>query len=61
MAFFTRLFATGWKTLVGMLIVIIGEGIKIVFPSYSAIGDIIVQIGAGLGAVGLTHRVVKSA
>lgn len=50
---------TGWKTILGMVLVIFGEGLKIVFPSVAGIGEVIVQFGAVIGGGGLVHKLIR--
>lgn len=60
MAMLQKLLLTGWKTIIGMILVVFGEGIKVVLPDYSHIGDVLVTVGAIIGAGGLVHKYVRA-
>lgn len=50
---------TGLKTIIGMVFVIFGAGIKALFPDLDAIGDVLINIGAVLGGGGLLHKTIR--
>lgn len=50
---------TGWKTILGMFFVIFGEGLKVVLPDNTQVGEALVQIGAIIGGGGLLHKFVR--
>lgn len=52
----------GWKTAIGMVLVIVGQlcallGAK--WPVLTTASTALIDIGSGIGLVGITHKVVK--
>ena len=50
---------TGWKTYVGMVLVIIAEAGELLKPEWAPVWKAIEAVGLALGAVGVTHKVVR--
>ena len=54
---------TGYKTMIGMVIVLIGQvchALGARWPELVAIGTILIDLGSAVGAVGVAHRVTRA-